>query len=101
MGTDATAPAATAARAILASQIRHGLIAIATIAVSHGVATQGQTDAIVPAAVDYLVGLAIAAAVTAWSVLTARISHSNSRWAAAWAALQATDPFPQATGDRP
>lgn len=99
MNTDAPAPAATAARAILASQIRHALIILGTLAISRGVATQGQVDAIEPALVDYLVGIALALAGTIWSVATARLSHS--RWAVAWAALQGQPlPLSQATGDK-
>lgn len=86
---DAPAPAATAARAILGGQVRHALTALATLAITHGVATQGQADAIVPPLVDYLTGAALLGVSTLWSARRAIFDHS--RWARAWAALTGDD----------
>lgn len=90
MNTDASAPAATAARAILAGQVRHLLTLLAGAAIAHGIATEAQTGAIVPALAEALTGAAIAGVGMAWSWASARMKHS--RWAAAWAALTADDP---------
>ena len=87
MTDNAPAPAATAARAILYGQIRHGLIVAATLAVSQGIATEAQAGAIVPALTDYLVGLVLAIGATLWSAISAKVAHSNSALAARLRAL--------------
>ena len=83
---DTPAPAATAARALLASLVRHVLVMIGTALVTRGLVDQGTVDGYMATAVEMVVGALIVAGSTAWGQFRAFWSHT--RWAAAWKALQ-------------
>jgi hypothetical protein len=89
---DAPAPAATAARAILAAVVRHAITAAGTALVAHGYLDQATADAATSPIADEAVGALMIVGAGAWGAIRARLSHT--RWAAAWAALQG-DPPPQ------
>ena len=84
---DIPAPAATAARALLASLVRHFLTALGTALVTRGAVDQGAVDGYMATAVEMVVGALIVAGATGWGQLRAWLSHG--RFAAAWAALNA------------
>ena len=83
---DTSAPAATVARALLASLVRHLLTMAGTALVTRGLVDQGTVDGIMATAVEVVVGAILVTVSTGWGQLRAYLSHT--RWAAAWAALQ-------------
>ena len=86
---DTPAPAATVARALLASLVRHALTVAGTALVTRGLVDQGTVDGYMATAVEMVVGALIVAGSTAWGQFRAFWSHT--RWAAAWKALQGRD----------
>ena len=89
--SDATpAPAATAARAILAAIVRSILKIVGTALVTRGLVDQGTIDGALPMLAETIVGAALVAGASAWSIVRAYLSHT--RWAAAWRALRAPGP---------
>ncbi|WP_404711471.1 hypothetical protein [Sphingomonas sp. MMS24-J13] len=83
--SDIPAPAATAARALLASAVRHALTAAGTALVTRGLVDQGAVDGFMATGVEMVVGALIVAGATCWGQFRAWMSHG--RFAAAWAAL--------------
>ena len=79
-----TAPATTAARAVLMALGRHALTAGGTALVAHGwVDQQTATSAVGPIA-EYLVGAGLAAGAAGFSAFKAWLMHQ--RWVRAWLA---------------
>lgn len=70
MTNDAPAPMNPVVRQILDGQLRHVLTALGAAAITHGFATQGQVNAEIPQAVDYLSGVALIVWPMAWSALS-------------------------------
>lgn len=68
--SDAPAPMNPVVRQILDGQLRHVLTALGAAAITHGLATQGQVNAELPQAVDYLSGVALIVWPMAWSALS-------------------------------
>lgn len=90
--TDASAPAASAARAIAGAIIRHALTAAGTALVAHGYVDQGTADSAVGPIGEYVLGVAIAGGAAGWGVFRARATHW--RWVQAW--LAPARPLPPA-----
>ncbi|UAK23689.1 Pam3-gp28 family putative phage holin [Sphingomonas nostoxanthinifaciens] len=84
---DLSAPAATAVHALLASFVRHALVAAGSALVTRGIVDQGAVDGFVATMVETIVGTLMVAGATGWAQARAFLSHT--RWAAAWAALNA------------
>ena len=82
---DIPAPAATAARALLASAVRHSLTMAGAALVTRGLVDQGAVDGAIPTLVEVMVGTLLAAGATGWGQLRAWLAHG--RFAAAWAVL--------------
>ena len=96
---DIPAPAATAARALLASAVRHTLTMAGAALVTRGLVDQGAVDGAIPTLVEVMVGTLLAAGATGWGQLRAWLAHG--RFAAAWAVLNGPDPLVTVTlGDR-
>jgi hypothetical protein len=87
---DLPAPAATAARALLASLVRHVLTAIGTALVTRGWVDQGAVDGYMATAVEMVVGVLLAGGSLAWGQVRAYLSHT--RWQRAWDALRTVEP---------
>lgn len=75
-------PAATAARAVAGSIIRHGLTIAGTSLVAHGCVDQETVNGAVNPIAEYLVGGGIALAASGWGVLRAHAAHW--RWVQAF-----------------
>lgn len=92
---DAPAPAATAARAILAAILRHVITAAGMALVAHGYVDQGTVSNAIEPIAECLLGALIMSGSAGWSAARAFLSHS--RWASAWAALHGNiNPLPAA-----
>ena len=88
--TDASAPAATAARAIAGAILRHILTAAGTALVAHGYVDQDTANSAVGPIDDYVLGAAIALGASGWGVIRARAAHW--RWVRALYAPALTPP---------
>lgn len=84
---DASAPAATAARAVLGALVRTVLKIIGTVLVTHGLIDQGNVDSTLSDLTQAIVGAVIVSSAGCWAVFRAWASHT--RWARSWAALRA------------
>ena len=82
--TDASAPAASAARAIADAILRHAQTAAGIALVARGYGDQSTADSAVGPIGDYALGCAIALAASNWGVFRARAEHW--RWVQAWLA---------------
>ncbi|UAK24333.1 Pam3-gp28 family putative phage holin [Sphingomonas nostoxanthinifaciens] len=91
--SDLPAPAATAVHALLASLVRHALVAAGSALVTRGIVDQGAVDGFIATMVETIVGTLMVAGATGWAQARAFLSHT--RLAAAWAALNG-DPQPEA-----
>lgn len=80
--SDASAPAATAVRAVAAALLRHVLTVAGTALVAHGWVDQNTADTAVGPVAEEVLGLAITVGAACWAAIRARIAHS--RWAHAW-----------------
>lgn len=79
-----------ASLALLGSLTRHLLTAIGTALVTRGAVDQGTLDGIVPMAAEEIAGGALFLVGIGWGQVRAFLSHT--RWARAWAALNAPAP---------
>lgn len=86
--SDAAAPAATAARAIIGALVRSLLKVLGAALVTRGLVDQGTIDGAVPMLVETIVGAVLVGAASGWSVGRAWLVHT--RWARAWRALRDT-----------
>ncbi len=79
--SDASAPAATAARAIAAALLRHALTAAGAALVAHRYVDQTTADSAVGPIGDYVLGAGLTLGATGWSAIRAHAVHW--RWIAA------------------
>ncbi|UAK24170.1 Pam3-gp28 family putative phage holin [Sphingomonas nostoxanthinifaciens] len=76
--SDLPAPVATAVHALLASLVRHALVAAGSALVTRGIVDQGAVDGFIATMVETIVGTLMVAGATGWAQARAFLSHT--RW---------------------
>ena len=83
--TDFHAPAATAAKAIAGTLLRHAITAAGALLVAQGIVDQSTASSATAPIADYVLGAGLALGAAGWGAIRAKLTHT--RWAAAWEAL--------------